>query len=536
MTALGSTVATAACARPARVAAPALDIDGVAAIGLQNWRANYAWPISDAEFNQLAEAVWGAFLDGVAELTGCEQDAFKADIVLPNFLLQHLHLSAAAARLRQPSSGVPYGRHVSAHLTPDWAALGEAFAPPSRAPSRLGLGARAFAKNWILNASAALPLRLAACLGRADIWALGSRSPLRAAYQAQGGTACRFLTLEDLPPAVPVAMNAGLERAVRGCVEKMNAAAHRLLAITFDTEGAVGAWIQRLNDLGALMRGIDRIGVLPRQLLLSNLGQPAYRAVALAMHRRGAEIVGFHHGTNMGGQPFPTGNIVDLLAVDCFVVPSNACLRWRRDDYARSRVSQLHPARFERIAQPQYRKWLGDGQRAPLPRQIQSVMIVGFPPNWIRYPHLAGHWALTQLDVEIALIETLRAAGFTVLYKAHPEWESQLKHLFPGLGCGFVGGHLETVWQRADAFVFPRISSSSFGFAVCTNRPIVLLDVDRQDWVEDAYALLARRCRMVPASVDEELRIRFDEKTLIETLRAPVAAPDESYVTEAMCS
>jgi hypothetical protein len=526
-------------ARPGRVAAPALDIEGVAAMGLDNWRANYAWPISDAEFGRLAAVVWDAYLDGVAELTGREQDAFKADIVLPNFLLQHLHLSSAAARLRQSSSDVPYGRHVSAHLTPDWEALGQAFAPPPSAPSRLGLGMGALAKNWILNASAPLPARLAACLGRADTWALGSRSPLRAAYQAQTGTVCQYLTLDDLLPAAPAAsaaMGAGIHRAVRNCVEKINVGAQRLLGVSLDAESVAGAWMRRLNDLGALMGGTDAIDALPAQLLLTNLGQPSYRAVALAMRRRGVEIVGFHHGTNMGGQPFRVGSIVDLLPVDCFVVPSNACLRWRRDLYAHSRVSELHQARFEHVAQPHYRQWLDDGRRVRLPRQIQSVMIVGFPPNWLRYPHLAGHWALAQLDVEIALIKSLRAAGFAVLYKAHPEWEGQLKHLFAGLDCEFVGGHLETLWQRADAFVFSRISSSSFGFALCTNRPIVLLDVDSQDWVADAYALLARRCRMVPASIGESLRIGFDEMALIDALRMPVSAPEESFVVEAMCS
>ena len=176
------------------------------------------------------------------------------------------------------------------------------------------------------------------------------------------------------------------------------------------------------------------------------------------------------------------------------------------------------------------------GRRAALPQKIDTVMIVGFPPNWLRYPHLAAHWALTQLDVEVALIEALGRAGFKVLYKAHPEYERETRELFKNLACTFVGGHLENCWQMADAFVFPRISSTSFGFALCTNRPVVLLDVESQNWLKEAYALLARRCRMVPARVDDGLRIHFDEKSLIDALRAPVSAPDESYVVEAMCS
>ena len=124
------------------------------------------------------------FFDGVAALSGREQDAFKADIGLPNFLIQHLHLSAAAVRLQHASSGVPHGRQIAAHLTPDWNALGAAFAAPPRAPSRLGHAARSLGKNWILNAPAALPSRLAACLGRAD--SLGARQPLSLARGLSG--------------------------------------------------------------------------------------------------------------------------------------------------------------------------------------------------------------------------------------------------------------------------------------------------------------------------------------------------------------
>ena len=128
--------------------------------------------------------------------------------------------------------------------------------------------------------------------------------------------------------------------------------------IALDTEGAAAAWLRRLGDLAALMAAVDRIGRYPRGLLLTNLGQPAYRAVALALRRHGVEVVGFHHGNDMGAQPFLGGDIVDLLAVDRFVVPSEACLRWRREAYSRGRLAALQPVRFERVKLPLYDEWL----------------------------------------------------------------------------------------------------------------------------------------------------------------------------------
>jgi len=520
-------------ARTAESAA-ALDIDGVAALGLENWRRGYEWPVSDDEFDELARTATDAFLDAVESLSGREQDLVKADIGLTAFLLQHLHLSVAAARLRHGPSGLPCGSHVAAHLTPDWPAFGKSLAAAPQGIFGFGLKARALAKAWLLNDSAPLPARLAACCGRARTWALGSRLPLRAAYLAEPAEACRFVTLEDFRPAAAAPLSGALQRALRGAVQKICGPASRMLPAPIDIEPIVSAWTSRLNDLNALSAAVDRIGRLPEKLLLTNSGLPVYRALAMAMGRRGVEVIGFHHGNDMGGQYYPAGDLVELLPVDRFVVPSDACLRWRQAAYARSRLSRIQPVQFERVADPSYGQWADAGRKAALPRSVKSVMIMGYPPNWIRYPDLAGHWSLAQLDLEISLIETLAAAGFTVLYKAHPEWEAQLKRLFANVNCEFVGGHVEDCWQRADAFVFPRTTSTSFGFALCTNRPIVLLDMPGQEWVEEAYALLARRCRMVPATVDKGVHIRFDKQALVAALKQPVVAADRSYVNQAM--
>jgi hypothetical protein len=526
----------AARASANREAAPALDIVGVAAMGIDFWRETYAWPISDAKFDRLADAVWDAFFDGVATLSGREQDVFKADVRLPGFLIQHIHLSAAAACLQHSSTRVPHGRQIAAHLAPDWNTVGAAFATLSTTTPRLYRAARSFGKNWILNSPSSLPSRFSACFGRADTWALGSRSPLRAAYQARAGTACWYLAPDDLPTAVGSPTAANLQRTVWSSLEKMNAAAQRLLDISLDMQRAASAWLRRLNDLGTLMATVDNLRKFPRHLLLTNLGQPTNRAIALAMRWHGVEVIGFHHGNDMGAQPFPSGDIVDLMVVDRFIVPSDACLRWRRESYARGRLGAVQPVRFERLSLPLYGEWLKTGDSAELPRRVETVMVVGYPPNWIRYPHMAAHWSLAQLDVEIALIKTLSCSGFKVLYKAHPEFEQETRGLFKDVACTVVGGHLESRWQMTDAFVFPRISSTSFGFALCTNRPVVLLDIESQNWLEEARELLASRCRMIPTRVEEGVRLRFDKNALITAMREAVSEPNQTFVKQAMCA
>src|SRR5690606_16747100 len=248
--------------------------------------------------------------------------------------------------------------------------------------------------------------------GLSNVWALGSRTPMRAAYQAAHGLACRFLTVEDFYSGCAARDGINAQHSVREIAEKINAVARRIVDISYDVDAAVAAWTRRLGDLSMLISAAQKKERVPQQLLLTNLRQPHLRAVALALRRRGVEIMGLPHADDMPAQPIPDGNIGILLALERVVVPSNAWLRWAQDEYRSSRVSDRNNVEFERTSLPLYREWLEEGRRSALPPRVETVMIVGFPPNWIRYPHLVGHWSLSQLDVEITLIKVLSAEGF----------------------------------------------------------------------------------------------------------------------------
>lgn len=512
-----------------------LDIEGVAEIGVDAWRAHYAWPVSDEDYESLCTGIWKAWLDAAGKLDGVSADLLLADIGLPGFLLQHLHVACAHHRLLQAGSSPGHGSVIAPYLRPDWNALSQDASLGSRSKSSFQDSLRNAAKGWLLNGHATLPERIGTAAGQGETWALGSRTPLRAAYLEQSRMACRFVSHGLFLASDGGGREARLQDVTAQLTDRFRSVSRETLGVDFDVDAARKTWMARLGVLARLAQGATGLSTLPKRLLLTDLGQPANRIIARTLSRSGVTVVGFHHGNEMGAQPFPTSDIVDLLPVDRFAVPSEGCLAWRKKHYEQGWISSLHEVEFERVPTGLYRGWLAESDTVALPEHVETVMIVGFPPNWIRYPHLIAHWGLTQFEVECSLAECLAEAGYRVLYKAHPEWESQLRRVMAGLPCEFVGGRLEDCWPDADAFVFARTSSTSFGFALCTNRPIVLLDHGAQTWEQEGYAMLARRCRMVPAKVQEGLKIEFDKETLLGELRNPVKEPDQSFVLEAMC-
>ena len=513
----------------------ALDIEGVAEIGIDAWRTHYAWPVSDEDYESLCRGIWNEWLEAASKLDGASADLLLSDAGLPAFLLQHLHISGAHHRLSQAGAAPSHGSVIEPYLNPDWNALSQDASLGLRRKSLLEESLRNAARSWFLNGHAALPQRIATAAGQGETWALGSRTPLRAAYLERNHMACRFVSHGLFLANDGGDRTAPLRDVAKQLTERFKSVSRETLGVDFDVDAVRKTWLARLGVLARLAQGTARLSRLPKRLLLTDLGQPANRIIARTLSRKGATVVGFHHGNDMGTKPYPTSDVIDLLPVDRFVVPSEASLTWKRAQYLNGWISDLHEVEFERVDPSQYRDWLAAARGVPLPAHIETVMIVGFPPNWIRYPHLAGHWGLTQFDVECRLIEVLDNAGYKVLYKAHPEWEPQLKAIMAGLPCQFVGGRFEDTWTMADAFVFPRTSSTSFGFALCTNRPIALLDPKGQNWVREGYRMLATRCRMVPAKIQKGVRIEFDKEDLLAKLRQPVTEPDQTFVLEAMC-
>ncbi len=69
--------------------------------------------------------------------------------------------------------------------------------------------------------------------------------------------------------------------------------------------------------------------------------------------------------------------------------------------------------------------------------------------------------------------------------------------------------------------VFGSFTTSTFGYALLTNKPIVLFNVAGNYWYPKAFELVKKRCTVVEAeSVDG--RIVFDEKEVLHAVQESI--------------
>ena len=135
-----------------------------------------------------------------------------------------------------------------------------------------------------------------------------------------------------------------------------------------------------------------------------------------------------------------------------------------------------------------------------------------------RYQGISNHYhAFVKLRLDLTIIKLLKTAGYYVIYKARPDFLNEIEGVFEAYVDEISKVRFEDVYDQADCIIFERSKTSAFGFALLTNRPIVLLNIKGTPWYPRAFELLKKRCNIVEADYRDD-RVVFDENELFDAI------------------
>ena len=152
---------------------------------------------------------------------------------------------------------------------------------------------------------------------------------------------------------------------------------------------------------------------------------------------------------------------------------------------------------------------------------VKKVMLIGYPMDATRY--LTNDTAMFFyfiFDLEVRLMRFLKDNNYYVLYKAHPERLKELGNLVYDLADEVIVEKFEDSWKRADALIFTYPSTTTFGYALCTNRPVILLDKENSNqWNNEVKSELKKRCSLIHCKVSNQGRLMIDKVKLLQSLQ-----------------
>ena len=242
------------------------------------------------------------------------------------------------------------------------------------------------------------------------------------------------------------------------------------------------------------------------------------RIISVAVRQEGGKVYGFTHGEPL---------IYDWDKISWLELTLNDEYfeYTRRLASTLQRTTNLFPppngnrVEIKNLATDFFKKIYRNSKTASTPIQIKKVMFVA--NEYVREGYLSQVSSFPnpiQLDFELKLMRILLNAEFEVLYKRHPGGALKGKTIdfFPKQ-VQVIDSPFEEVLHDADLFIFSHSRTSTFGPALCTNKPIIILDGGWESFHPEVRKDLEKRCVFVKAEFVDN-RINIDEAELLRAI------------------
>jgi len=483
------------------------------------------WPIPEDDFLGFCGTVYQAFKEAVDGLAGSDQDLFLADVRILDVFIQIGHSSATARKAEEYGLILDVGPHAATYYRPDWGHLAIQHRVALARGSSIRSRVRRIKRRIGANPGVPLLRRLIGQTGPTAL-VVGHLSPMLEAYSVRQGwfvDNLDFATLwmdhddRPLPPSLLDAIDTCAAKIVRACGD---------LGGEISIDDLKYAWIKRLQTLAGLTAGIQET-VRPAGVLLGAGAPPFYRVLALANKRRGVPVIGTQHGHNAGHIVNDIICYNDYAVCTEYLCESTAAMHSAIDRAEIAVVPKVREITFSVIPN----RWNNLRSRSATTRKKttgKTAMIVGYNHSFRRAPTDVALFFSPRLDVELRMAKVLMSNGYDVIYKAHPEAPNEVDAIMRSSCQRVVRQPFIHIIDESDLLIFSYVSTTTFGEALMTETPIVVLEIEGQCWNASERVSLDSRCAWVKARLTNGLEIVFDPADLANAaMEAPMRRSDE---------
>ena len=273
-----------------------------------------------------------------------------------------------------------------------------------------------------------------------------------------------------------------------------------------------------LTEAARDLRGLSQLRRVPRSIWAGSAGSYAVRALAIEVRRRGGATEGFDHGGSLSMVDDPDQIALREFSVyDRYVFPTAGCVDAVTKTGALNGSLPFGPTRLVGGAgDPTFRVTSrSDANGSRRRRRVYYVPMIfrglrQHLPTYLPDP--------VYLDWQYRLVESLKRIDVDVVCKPHPEGLLKGRRHPLEAVCAIEYRKFEEVRDDADAFLFDISQSTTFWEAVCTHRPVVLIDLGITRFNTTVEPLIRRRCRIVKARWDERNLPSVDSDELADAL------------------
>ena len=127
-------------------------------------------------------------------------------------------------------------------------------------------------------------------------------------------------------------------------------------------------------------------------------------------------------------------------------------------------------------------------------------------------------YGVVQLQIELEIISKLQELEYSVIYKKHPGGYYANKKLPFNNDVEVIESPFESIFHIADILFFYYTRTTTFGYALSSNKPIVVINSLNEEIEEESKELLQNQCSFLMANYNKNNRFYIDINQLRDVL------------------
>ena len=253
------------------------------------------------------------------------------------------------------------------------------------------------------------------------------------------------------------------------------------------------------------------------EFFIPSLGHIQYRAFSIAAKLAGHTTIGSTHGNSIGMLDVLLHAIIDLSFIDKYLVVTDSVAK-NYKKLTNKYLGKINNPTIVSVDTDYYRVLFNKHKSLESLHEVKNIMVVEYPLTPTRH-NVYSFWPY-QLKLMLRIGKFISNQGINSIMKRHPDRLNESDGLYDEYYTKQLIEPFEDVFGQAEAYFFMNISSTTFGFAMTTNRPIFIFSIWLEEVWEHMIPSIVKRCIVIPSWIDENGILQYNEKYFKEKLKS----------------
>jgi hypothetical protein len=499
-------------------------------------RQGYFWPVSEKEFEDFSKFMHDEYINLAKKEKNPElRDIAKVEFSFVKQLLQIFHYNYVKKYSQANKLELISGSDSEKLMNPDWSMIKLYYSSLEPQHNKFVRVIRRVFRNIVFNKHLPLSRLVNGLLIGANFTSVGSNDKIKREFIKKKKV---FYNHVDWPDLLDNEIDLAnipndfqeifLSNIISPYLDKLSKT-NSFFVKDIDLSKIADVWSKRSFEAFILYKRFQS-SISSSELLITEISSPIAKLITVAYQRSKCKVFCFHHGNDAVATIQKQTFSSNISQCDNFIAPTKGIANRYKKHYSNVDCISSSQTKFLSInSSRMYDLYLKNTSKI-IDKDVETVMLIGYPFNTKRYIGGRGLFFYQQVELEYRLISLLKSKNKRVIYKAHPERLKEIKGVFNNIVDEINVEPFERVWSKADLLIFTYSSTTTFGYALTTNVPIVLLDSDHEMRDPDDMLLLDKRINRVLTDISNDTKINFNSESFLSAIKSPISNISYEYV------